>query len=80
MSSQKDRLLYLFRTNRHHLSLGEILATSLAAEYRARFTDLRRDGYRIECVRHPESPSKNLYVLHEKEEMVFEKTGQRLIV
>lgn len=45
--SQKEKLLKLFRDNGNMLSLGMILKTDLADEWRARLTELRQDGYNI---------------------------------
>lgn len=60
--TQKQMMLELFRKNNNVLTLGQILQTTLAAEYRARITDLRHDGYVIECARN-KTPSKNTYTL-----------------
>lgn len=79
MNTQKESLLQFFRENRYRLTLGQLLGTALAAEYRARMTDLRKEGYRINLVRGA-SPANNLYILQEKEELVFDKNGQRLII
>jgi len=74
--SQRDQLLELFHRNGDRLTLGQIMGTTLAAEYRARMSELRADGYRIECVQ-GSSPSQNLYVLSlpqkqdENEQMVM---------
>jgi hypothetical protein len=79
MLTQKECLLRFFRNNDNRLTLGQLLVTTLAAEYRARMTELRRDGYGIELVR-GKRPENNLYILHEKEELLFDKNGQRLII
>lgn len=79
MQTQKEALLSLFRHNGNKLTLGQLLQPPLAAAYRGRISDLRRDGYKVEVVRHPERPSENVYVLHEREKFVFEENGQRLI-
>lgn len=44
-------------------TLGEILNTHFAAEYRKHASLLRREGYTIECVMNHKEPSKNLYIL-----------------
>jgi hypothetical protein len=62
--SQKIDLLNLFHINNNQLTLGHILQTNLCAEYRARMTDLRRDGYVITCERGG-NPSQNIYRLIE---------------
>jgi hypothetical protein len=65
--SQKQDLLALFRSNGNQLTLGQILNTFLAAEYRARMTDLRKEGYVIVCERGT-NPSQNVYRLIEADE------------
>lgn len=60
--TQKQQLLQLFADNGGAVTLGQILQTTLAAEYRARMSDLRRDGYVIDCKTGTE-PSKNEYRL-----------------
>ena len=52
----------LFETNGNRLTLGEIMQTSLAAEYRARMTELRGAGWSITCERRRPA-SMNLYTL-----------------
>lgn len=63
--TQKEQLLKLFRDNGNMVTLGMILKTSLAAEYRARMSDLRRDGYDITCTINAKEPSENIYMLIE---------------
>lgn len=58
--TQKESLIKMFRDKGGWLTLSEILQTSLAAEYRARFTELRRDGYSIVLER-GKRPSENIY-------------------
>lgn len=62
--TQRERLLSLFAENGNRLTLGQIMGTTLAAEYRARLSEMRRDGYRIECVK-GKHPSENTYHLTE---------------
>jgi len=68
--SQKEDLLNLFRRNGNKLSLCQILNTTLAAEYRARMSEARRDGMTITFKR-GKTPSDNEYRLYEPE-----KNGQ----
>lgn len=63
--TQKEQLLYLFKDHGNQLTLSQILNTSLAAEYRARMTDLRHAGYKITFER-GKTPSENLYTLIEQ--------------
>jgi len=45
------------------VTLGEILKTTFAAEYRKHISLLRRMGHRITLKQNFERPSENLYVL-----------------
>lgn len=63
---QKEQLLTLFRENGGTLTLGQIMKTTLAAEYRARMTDLRKLGFFIACER-GRTASENKYHLIEKD-------------
>lgn len=58
--SQITDLLDLFIAHGHKLTLGQILQTRLAAEYRARMTDLRKQGFTITLER-GKRPSDNTY-------------------
>ena len=58
--SQITDLLDLFIRNGNTLTLGQILKTNLAAEYRARMTDLRKQGFTITLER-GRRPSDNRY-------------------
>lgn len=62
--TQKETLLKMFRDKNGWLTLSEILNTQLAAEYRARMTDLRHDGFVIAFER-GKRPSENVYRLVE---------------
>lgn len=62
MKTQKEKLIEMFRMNNNRMTLGYIMRTELAAEYRARMTDLRKQGYSI-TVKLGENPSDNLYTL-----------------
>lgn len=58
--TQHEQLIDLFRRNGNKITLGQILNTTLAAEYRARMTDLRKEGYVITCQK-GKCASENLY-------------------
>ena len=60
--TQREQLLNLFQANGNRLTLGQILNTTLAAEYRARITELRHEGYIITLERGKTS-SENVYRL-----------------
>lgn len=62
LKTQQQQLLELFESHGRRLLLGDIMQTTLAAEYRARMTDLRRKGYTIRYTR-GETPSQNVYQL-----------------
>lgn len=66
--SQKTQLLNLFRSNNNLLSLGHILnEPEIGYEWRARATELRKEGHQIKLVRRGDTPTQNLYRLIEKE-------------
>lgn len=71
--SQREELLILFRRNGNRVTLGQILNTQLAAEYRARITELRHAGYAIALER-GKTAGENIYRLYERE-----ATGQLLL-
>lgn len=60
--TQKEKLIEMFRMNNNRMSLSYIMKTDLAAEYRARMTELRKQGYSIRYER-GETPSENMYYL-----------------
>lgn len=64
---QCDYLIALFNGNNGRLTLRQIMQTPLGAEYRARMTDLRHQGYVITCLRNSKSPSDNLYTFYPPE-------------
>jgi hypothetical protein len=66
--TQKEHLLEMFRIGGGRLTLRFLLQTSLAAEYRARMTDLRKEGHRITWTR-GRHPGDNLYTLEKKENL-----------
>jgi hypothetical protein len=63
---QSEQLIDLFRRNGRVLTLGQILNTTLAAEYRARMSELRRQGYTITCEKAKQA-SANIYRMVEPE-------------
>lgn len=65
--SQKDDLIALFKRHDYRLTLSQILSTQLAAEYRARMTDLRKNGFMIICEK-GKRPSDNTYTMIAPEE------------
>lgn len=70
--SQKEQLLKLFADNGNILTLGQIMKTSLGAEYRARISELRNAGYEILCTVNKKNPSDNIYTLYgQKQEIDF---------
>ena len=64
--TQRDKLLDLFRSHGHALSLRQILESEIGYEWRARATELRRLGFVIRLERGPR-PTENLYRLIEPE-------------
>lgn len=65
--TQREKLLSLFRANGNRLTLAEILNTTLAAEYRARITELRHSGH-VVILERGKTPSENVYRLFESDQ------------
>lgn len=82
MEGQKERLLEMFRANGNRLTLGQIMQTTLAAEYRARLSELRREGFTIDCIQNRQKPTENLYILteHVKYTQVYFHKGQGVFI
>ena len=61
---QTDLLLDLFKFYGYKLTLGQLLAHPSGVGYKctSRFSDLRKKGYRIDCIK-AEKASDNLYVM-----------------
>lgn len=68
--AQRERLLELFQLYGGKITLGQLMKTTLAAEYRARISELRNEGYQINCIKGP-IPSENVYQL-----VYWDKSGQ----
>jgi hypothetical protein len=64
--TQTEQLIDLFRRHGRVLRLGQILQTTLAAEYRARISELRQRGFVITCEK-GKQPSDNVYRMIEPE-------------
>ena len=62
--TQKEAILELFILHDGVVTLAQILKTPLAAEYRARFSEMRGEGYEI-IYKKGETPSQNTYTLKE---------------
>lgn len=60
--TQKEQILSCFKEHGNKMTLGEILTYRWGYEARARFTELRREGFKIEFTK-GKRPSDNLYVL-----------------
>jgi len=60
--TNRDRLVQLFESNGWKMTLGQLLEHKEGYKCTSRFSDLRKEGYEIECVR-GESPSTNLYIM-----------------
>lgn len=64
IKTQHQKVLYLLRrAGPAGVSCGEFLQTSLGAEYRARMTELRQEGFNITCELH--RGGKSIYRLIE---------------
>lgn len=74
--TQHAQLIDLFKQNGNRLTLGQIMQTTLACEYRARMTDLRKQGYQF-ILRRGKIASANEYVMVEP--FTVEENGQVLM-
>lgn len=72
--TQLDSYKQFVRDNGHRLTLGAILQTHYAAEYRKLHTFLRRDGWSVVCVHDRTAPGRNGYGFIEPD-----ATGQRML-
>jgi hypothetical protein len=70
MSPQCEHLIDLFRLHGFRMTLGQLLDHSVGYKCTSRFSDLRKLGYKIDCVK-GKLPSQNLYIMAPPE-----KTGQ----
>lgn len=66
----QEQIIDAFRRNHYRMTLGHILCYKWGYEARARFSELRKEGYVILCQK-ARRASDNLYILAEPE-----KTGQ----
>ena len=62
--SQHEAILEFFRSRGGKARLGEILQHPFGYEFRARASELRQQGYKIECIK-ADKASDNLYCLTE---------------
>ena len=77
--TQKEQLLKLFADNGNQITLGMIMKTTLAAEYRARISELRNANYEILCTIDKDEPNNNLYTLYgeiDKKPLSIEKQNK----
>ena len=73
---QTDAIIELFRLNGYRLTLGKLLETQYGYKCTSRFSDLRKEGYRIELIhRDKEHPSNNQWQM-----TVPQKDGQMRLV
>lgn len=63
--THRESILAAFRENGNWMTLGYILRHPWGYEFRARVTELRRQGYKIECIK-AKTPSENVYRLLHK--------------
>lgn len=62
--TQKETLLRLFKENNNRLTLGQLLQYNVGYKAVTRFSDLRKDGYKIDLVhKDTEHPTNNVYEL-----------------
>lgn len=70
----RNQILSTFYNNKNRMRLGDILRYPWGYEFRARATELRKEGYQVICER-AKRPSDNLYILIPPEE-----NGQTLLL
>lgn len=58
----KAQILEAFKRNNNRMQLGHILKYPWGYEIRARFTELRSEGYAVICER-AKKASENMYIL-----------------
>lgn len=61
-------IIEAFRNNGNRMTLGYILSHPWGYEFRARATELRKSGFRIDLIRRGKIPSENLYEMQEPKE------------
>lgn len=71
--TQHEQILKTFAEHGNVMTLGQILSYRWGYEARARFTELRRQGYTITCTK-GKKPSENTYTLSQPFEV--EPSGQ----
>ena len=67
-----DRILMAFQQFGYRITLGQALQHEWGYKFCSRLSDLRKKGYRIDCIK-AEKPSDNLYVM----QMPDEANGQQ---
>lgn len=74
--TQKQQLLALFEQFNYKLTLGQLLNHPSGVGYKctSRFSDLRREGYKIDCIK-GRTASENIYVMTH-----FDKSGQGQLI
>lgn len=60
--TQKEEILRIFREHKNQMTLGLMLCYPWGYEARARFSELRREGYTILCEK-GEKASSNVYTI-----------------
>lgn len=73
--THRESILEAFRQNGNKMTLGYILQHAWGYEARARFTELRREGYTITCTK-GKTASENLYTLMAPVRYEVEESGQ----
>ena len=74
--TQHEHIIEAFKENGGKMTLGFILQHRWGYEFRARATELRRQGYTITCTK-GKRPSENLYTFQEP--VKFDRDGQGLM-
>lgn len=78
--TQKSAILDLFRRNGGRLTLGQLLQPPFAAAYSKRISELRREGFTIECQENHEHPTENVYTLKEAIPVIVENNQREWLL
>lgn len=73
--TQRERIVEFFRGRNHQATLSQLLDAGFY-ECRARFTELRHNGYTITVAQDRENPGRNLYTMIEPLQVRFDANGQ----
>lgn len=62
--TQREKLVEFFRNHGYQATLSQLLDAGFY-KFTARVSELRDDGYKVDCVRDHDNPGRNLYTMTE---------------